>query len=218
MKNTNPTFATLPKDSILESTDKPLSASVGIFMEEIWKDIEGYKDYYQISNLGRVKALKRRIIKSNNYRNTKERILKINKSSNGYLTISLSMFCNGKTFRIHRLISVAFIDNPENKPCINHIDGNKFNNTIENLEWCTYSENAIHAYKNGLRIPSALGKLGINNKGSKLVYQYDLEGNYINQYNGTQEAHRMTGVHQGNIAACARGKYSHAGGFIWKYK
>lgn len=120
--------------------------------EEIWKDIHGYEGLYQISNLGRVKSLSRQV-RGTIKRITSDRIMVANMGSTGYREVSLSR--NGKRAvkKIHRLFAIAFIANPENKPCINHKDGNKLNNDIENLEWCTYSENVRHALKTGLIKP-----------------------------------------------------------------
>ena len=97
-------------------------------MEEIWKDIEGYEGLYKVSNLGKVLNL------SNN------KIIKLHDNGCGYLNVSLK----GKTCYIHRLVAQAFIPNPENKPTVNHIDKNKNNNTVDNLEWATYSEQEQH--------------------------------------------------------------------------
>lgn len=118
---------------------------------EEWKDIEGYEGLYQISNLGFVKTLERK--KKVGHINTcivPEKILNRNKSRKGYLQVTLSK--NGKldSYRISRLVAQHFIPNTENKPQVNHIDGNKDNNDITNLEWVTNDENISHAIKNGL--------------------------------------------------------------------
>jgi hypothetical protein len=120
-------------------------------MEEIWKDIIEYEGSYQVSNLGRVKSL----LKFRGNRNggyfQKERILKPGKYKTGYSYVILYQNKVTKVFKIHRLVAQAFILNPENKREVNHINGIKFHNQLENLEWCTPSENRIHAYKTKLR-------------------------------------------------------------------
>ena len=125
-------------------------------MEEIWKDIKGYEGYYQVSNLGRVKSLARYIfIIRNRGRQTynqivKEKILKTHKSSNGYLLVFFKKNNKSKPFFVHRLVATAFIPNIENKPQVNHKDGNKQNNYLDNLEWATNCENMQHAWKHHL--------------------------------------------------------------------
>jgi len=122
---------------------------------EIWKDIVGYEGLYQVSSLGRVKSL----LKSVRYEHckTKEEHFKINKeiikkpsTCKGYTSISLSKDNKTSTKRMCRLVAIAFIPNPENKPQVNHIDGNKENDNVENLEWNTCGENVNHAIKNKL--------------------------------------------------------------------
>lgn len=119
---------------------------------EIWKEIEGYEGYYAVSNYGNVKSLDRTIVRSDQ----RVTILKGRQlipwfgKSTGYLYVTLSKFGVHKKHSVHRLIALAFIPNPENKKEVNHKDGNKLNNDLSNLEWCTPSENINHAYARGL--------------------------------------------------------------------
>ena len=110
-------------------------------MEEQWKPIEGYEGY-QISNFGRVKSFKR---------HQRGEILKPSLGKIGYLYINLRKNNETKHFYIHRLVAQAFVPNSFNKPCINHLNGIKTDNRIENLEWVTYGQNLTHAYDKGLR-------------------------------------------------------------------
>jgi hypothetical protein len=122
---------------------------------EVWKKIKGYEDYYEISSLGRVKSLSRKIryLQSNNgnecFRLTKEKILVTGKCK-GYNTINLSKNNITITYRLCRLVAIHFINNPLNKNQVNHIDGNKNNDNVYNLEWVTAKENMIHAKNNNL--------------------------------------------------------------------
>jgi hypothetical protein len=121
-------------------------------MEEIWKDIPEYEGLYQISNLGNVRSQH-----FNKMSGQKPgQLLKIGLMYNGYLSIQLRMGDTNKRHLVHRLIAESFISNPDNKPVINHINGIKNDNRIENLEWCTQSENVRHAIDTGLRT-SAFG-------------------------------------------------------------
>lgn len=119
--------------------------------EEFWKYIEGYEERYSISSFGRVRSEKRNcnFVKGKT-RIVEEKILKQSIEKDGYLTVGLSKNSKTKTFKVHRLVALTFLRNEENKEQVNHIDGNKQNNNIENLEWCTMSENMKHAVKNGL--------------------------------------------------------------------
>lgn len=121
-------------------------------MEEIWKDITGYEGYYQISNFGRVKSLSRKIISEQYpkyYRNTEERILKQSIGKRGYFTVTLKKDGIGSTKTVHRLIALEFIPNPNNFREINHINCDKLDNDIINLEWVSPKENTQRAWKNG---------------------------------------------------------------------
>ena len=136
---------------------------------------------------------------------------KINNSS-GYYHICL--INNGKMQYqlLHRLIAQAFIPNPHNKPFINHIDGDKKSNKIDNLEWVTNKENIRHAFEIGL----------MNGKPStrkKQIIQIDKETNkVICEYNSQLEASKKLNIHPGSLSQCLNGKYKTAGGYIWKYK
>ena len=114
----------------------------GTMQVEVWKDIEGYGGVYQISNFGRIKSFSNR---------SKGKELALVRNPSGYMYIHL--WINGKCryFRVHRLLAKAFIPNPENKPEINHKNGIKDDNKVENLEWCTHKENMEHAFKIGLK-------------------------------------------------------------------
>lgn len=121
-------------------------------MNEIWKDIYGYDGVYQISNLGNIKSLDHLVIQSNGMKRIQRgRILSKSKSIKGYLRVSLSKLKKNKHFFIHRLVMITFknISDSNNKQ-VNHINGIKDDNRVENLEWCTNRENIIHAYKNNL--------------------------------------------------------------------
>ena len=161
-------------------------------MEE-WKKIDDYENY-EISSFGQVRSL--------NY--NKVKILICSEDTDGYLRIGLYKNSKGKTFRIHRLVATAFIPNPENKSQVNHIDGNKQNNRLENLEWNTAIENIIHAYKTGLK------------KDNKPVLQYDMNMNFIKEFSSGLEAGRELKLF--HISDVCNGKYKQTKGFIFRYK
>ena len=115
-------------------------------MTEIWKPIKGYDGLYEVSNYGSIRSVDRITC---NGKKLKSKVFST-KAKENYITCRLSKNGKVKSFRIHVLVAETFIPNPENKPCVNHIDGNKQNNRVENLEWVSYSENMKHAYKKGL--------------------------------------------------------------------
>lgn len=138
--------------------------------EEVWKDVVGFEGYYQVSCLGMVRSVDRLLTYSNGkIANHKGRVLRYTPDKQGYLKVGLNKNDKVVSRRIHRLVATAFIDNELLKREVNHIDGNKQNNTITNLEWCTPSENNIHAIKTGLRTGSGNGSHeGEKNGRSKL--------------------------------------------------
>jgi len=192
-------------------------------MEEIWKDIEEYEGIYQISSHGRVKSLKRIVVGPSHIGGEikiKGRIRKNHLRKDSYMGISLNKEGHCNSFLIHRLVANAFILNSENKPDINHKNGVKTDNRVENLEWCTSTENLKHAYRIGLKKANKnlLGKYGATHPTSKDIIQYDLSGNLIAKYGSAHEASRITKINRGSICQCARGEYLTAGGYIWKWR
>lgn len=124
-------------------------------VNEIWKDLKGYEGLYQVSNLGNIKRI---IFRNRVVTKPMEKLLKFFKKGSGYFAVSLYKDCKKKNTFVHRLVAENFIENNQNKKTVNHIDGNKFNNHVENLEWCTYSENHKHAFKIGLKKPRGKAK------------------------------------------------------------
>lgn len=116
-------------------------------MEEKWKEIPNFEGLYEASNLGRIRSIEHIRKNGTNEYKQKSKILKFNKNPNGYLQVRLSKNGIAKTYRVNRLIAMAFIPNYENKPTINHKDGNKLNNQINNLEWATHKEQTKHLHE-----------------------------------------------------------------------
>lgn len=187
-------------------------------MEEIWKDVPGYEGYYQISNRGSIKSIKRIIHRVDGECNfINERILKQKKVGSGYLAVILSKNANKRTEYLHRLVAISFLNRAEHQTDVNHIDGTKTNNHVNNLEWCSKSENSIHAFKNKLNIPPK-PMIGADHKSSKAVIQLDFTGNTICEYVSTIEASKKTGVYASGVSRACCGKLKSAGGYLWKYK
>lgn len=167
-------------------------------MSEIWKDIAGYEGYYQISDTGRVKSLKRA------KRRVEDRILVQWDNKNGYFICTLNKPLTKKTTpKVHRLVAQAFIPNPADKPQVNHIDGNTKNNSVSNLEWVTNSENQKHAVK---RIGRCY--VGNNSPARKLTETQVLEIRSIKRVKkqpSYKEIGKRYGVSYGAIAAIRQG-------------
>lgn len=171
-------------------------------MKEIWKNIKGYEGLYQVSNLGRIRKI---VLQS---------VL-----NDGYKCFNLIKDNNKKIMKVHRAVAEAFIPNPKNKPQVNHIDGNKQNNNVSNLEWVTASENMIHAIKTGLvpnkSIKEKRIRRNLNFKDTR-IYQYDKNNYFIKEWRSIQEAANHYNINLGNMSKCCRGKRKTAGGYIWK--
>lgn len=117
---------------------------------EYWKDIKGYEGLYQVSNLGNIKSVDRKIERSTSVMELKGKTMSQYIGNTGYPMVSLCINGECKRYSVHRIVAKAFLSNPLNKAYVNHIDGNKQNSNLENLEWSTPTENSIHAHENGL--------------------------------------------------------------------
>ena len=148
---------------------------------EIWKPVKGYEGIYEVSNIGNVRSLDRSVIKYNaltkrdNILHIKGQIMKPSINKYGYYYLSLSKDGNRKSHLVHRLVAEAFIDNPNNLPQVNHIDENKLNNNVDNLEFITLEDNV---------------KYSLNQE----IYKLDLDGNIIEKYTSINEAGRQNNM------------------------
>jgi hypothetical protein len=183
---------------------------------EIWKDIDGYDGFYQVSSWGRIKSLGRWVACKGGQKFNKERIRK-DCNSHGYRNITLCKENKSHSFLLHIVVANAFVENPENLPQVNHLDGDKTNNYYKNLEWCTGSENMQHAADNGLLNLTWVGKSYEKHPKSKPIVQYDLSDSMIRNWASATEAANKLGMHRPNINACLLGRQKTAFGYKWKF-
>lgn len=188
--------------------------SVLISINPKWKDIVGYENEYQINQFGEIRTLKDSP-KLKKYDVLKPQISK----RNGYVYQMLYKNGKEKLLRVHRLVAMAFLPNPNNLPQVNHKDGNKQNNSVDNLEWCEQSDNMKHAYKNGLQIPSENQRKAIINTNKlkqKKVCQIK-DGEVINTFSGISEASRQTKISISCISRCCNLKRKSTNGYEWRF-
>ena len=171
-------------------------------VEEIWKDIPGYNGRYQASNLGRVRSTDKIVLKRNGASEIyKGKVLRLFEATGGYMYVTIAKEPNKfHARRLHRVIAETFIPNPQNLPQINHINEDKKDNRVENLEWCTGKYNANY----GHRIEKFALSMKNNSTLSKEVNQYDLNGSYLNTFSSAAEAARTLNL--GNTAAIRIGQ------------
>ena len=174
-------------------------------IEEIYKDIKDLEGKYQVSNFGNILSL-------NYHRSGKSRLLKPRKDKDGYLRVCLYKGKKYKNFYIHRLVAETFIPNSENLTEINHIDEDKTNNRVDNLEWKSHKDNCNHGTRN-----ERIAKAKTNGKLSKKVLQFTLDGEFVREWPSTAECGR-NGFNHGNIVSCCNEKLPHYKGFLWMYK
>lgn len=189
--------------------------------EEYWTQLPQYNNIYEISTLGNIRSIDRIVnAKNGSTRNVKGKNIKlINNGS--YYVVGLAKRGKNKQYLVHRLVAETFIPNVYNYPVVNHINGNKLDNRVENLEWCTIEYNVKDAWKNGLmktlkgKENKMFGKYGKNANKSKPVYQYDLNYNFIKKWNCQRDVQRELGFSEKCISNCVLGNQKTAYGFIW---
>ena len=166
----------------------------------MWKIVK-QNNNYMVNENGQIKSIK------------KDKILTPKLNHDGYLRIQLWKNNKNVYVAIHRLVAEAFINNPYNKPFINHIDGNKSNNNVSNLEWCTQKENIRHAYDTGL----AHGRRNEQNVNSKKINVYDKNMNFIKTYPSTMEIERQLNISHALISAYCKNKKIYKNIYYFRY-
>ena len=192
-----------------------------ILMEEIWKDIEGYEGYYQVSNLGRVKSCDRTILRSSTPQKAKGKIISQELLNTGYKVVSLWYKKKRKAFTVHRLVAKAFLEKVDGKDFIDHINGIRTDNRVNNLRWCTQIENtnfpiarSKYINANKKRVESIRK---FHSEHSLEVLQLTTEGGVVKKWSSVKQASEKLGILTSGIYASCVGAKKTAGGYKWKY-
>lgn len=181
--------------------------------KEVWKPVVGFEGLYEVSNTGKVK------------KGDRIKLTRVDKG--GYETVCLFDHCKQKHMKVHRVVAMTFIPNPKNKRTVNHIDGNKLNNNVENLEWATHSENIIHANKMGLRVVTEAQRKAASINGKKTcalnriktpveAYNHPFDESE-HCFESAHEAARFVNGSPSPIVACCKGKKKTYKGYMWRY-
>ena len=181
-----------------------LNDEVEIIDDEEWRTIFDFPNY-EVSNKGNIRS-KEYNDSLGHLRSSKKLKKQVNNCGYEYVILS-SKEEKHKTLTVHRIVAKTFIPNPEEKEDVNHIDGNKLNNNVNNLEWTTTQENIIKRYE-----------IGIDGNNYKRVSQFDKDGNLVGSFPSSYEAERITGIKRTSIGACCRGERLTAGGYVWKFE
>jgi len=194
--------------------------SLGNMEGEVWADIIGYEGLYMISNMGRVKSLpKRWAAVGGRVIHRKEKILKQGIDTDGYLHVVLVKNKIRKTSKCHRLVAIAFIENPKNKKEINHVFGNKKDNRVPSLEWATSSENQKHAFKTGLQKAKSpwLGIFGKDNPCSTPILQFSISGKFIKRFHSLKDVQDQLGFNADYLSKKTKSNIP-CNGYRWEFE
>lgn len=188
---------------------------------EVWKRVAGFETHYMVSSYGRVKSLKKRVYVNNGKCKysylRKEYVMKPVKTNVGYPQVTLHKNGCTRLTHIHRLVAEVFIPNPKKTPQVNHKDGNKQNNNVENLEWVTAQENSLHAHRELGIVVWHKHKTGASTPRYRSVVQRTLDGDFVKVWECGMDAVRTGTFDSGSITRCCQGVYKSHKGYKWEY-
>lgn len=185
---------------------------------EEWRPVRECPKWYDVSSIGRVRSKNKMVNGHGGKKKKKGKVLTLFFRGD-YLSVGLSFDGRVKYRTVHRLMAIAFINNPLKKKTVNHKNGIKTDNYLSNLEWATGSEQILHAIKTGLFVPKIpmIGKFGKNHNKSKGVEQLTMDGKLIAKFGSGLEAERRSGFRQTGISKVCRGEMDSHKGFKWRF-